>query len=245
MGSETPAPLVEKTNAAMEETSIGRSCAPKTKGKAPRRIHKAEREKLKREHLNELFLDLANALDPNQQNNGKASTLCEATRLLKDFFAQIESLKKENASLLSESHYVSIEKNELKEENSTLETQIQKLQSEIGTRVAKSKPDLNEPPPDFQQSELSSHFNGDHPGLPAVEPALQQASALLVVPIRPDIQTYPVPDSTQPGAKTNSIITKPHARYPTPADSWPSQLLGKQSAIRNEFQVNDISPANL
>lgn len=39
-----------------------RSCSLKTKGKVPKRIHKAEREKLKREHLNELFLDLANAL---------------------------------------------------------------------------------------------------------------------------------------------------------------------------------------
>jgi len=31
-------------------------------GKVPKRIHKAEREKMKREHLNELFLDLANAI---------------------------------------------------------------------------------------------------------------------------------------------------------------------------------------
>jgi hypothetical protein len=36
--------------------------AGKNKGKVPRRIHKAEREKLKREQLNELFLDLASAL---------------------------------------------------------------------------------------------------------------------------------------------------------------------------------------
>lgn len=34
----------------------------KNQGKAPKRIHKAEREKMKREHLNELFIDLANAL---------------------------------------------------------------------------------------------------------------------------------------------------------------------------------------
>ncbi|GMJ15148.1 POPEYE [Hibiscus trionum] len=232
MVSETPA--AEPTNVA-EKTSVGRSRAPKTKGKVPKRIHKAEREKLKREHLNELFLDLANALDPNQPNNGKASILCEAARLLKDLFSQIESLKKENTSLLSESHYVNIEKNELKEENSTLETQIQELQSEIGTKVARSKPDLNEPPPNFQQTQLPSHIHGDHPGLPAVEPALQQPPALLVVPLHPDIQTYPMLDSAaQHAAKPNSVVSKPHARYPTPADSWPSKLLGEQSAIRNE-----------
>ncbi|OMO79107.1 TB2/DP1/HVA22-related protein [Corchorus olitorius] len=240
MGSEAPAPLVEKTNTAVE-TSVGRTCATKTKGKGkiPKRINKAEREKLKRERLNEHFLDLANALDPNLQNNGKASILCEATRLLKDLFGQIESLRKENASLLSESHYVNIEKNELKEENSTLETQIKKLRSEIGTRVAPSKPDLNEPLPGIQQSQLPSHFHRDHPGLPTAEPALQQPSALLVVPIHTDIQPYPVPDSTQPAAKPNSIVSKPHARYPTAADSWPSQLLGKHPAVSNEFRLDD------
>lgn len=42
----------------------------------------------------------------NHQNNGKAFVLCEATRFLKDLFAQIECLRKENASLLSESQYV-------------------------------------------------------------------------------------------------------------------------------------------
>lgn len=40
------------------------------------------------------------------ENNGKASILCEAGRLLKDLFCQIEALKKENVTLLSESHYV-------------------------------------------------------------------------------------------------------------------------------------------
>lgn len=43
----------------------------------------------------------------SQPNNGKASVLCEATRLLKEFSSQIESLKKENVSLLSETQYVS------------------------------------------------------------------------------------------------------------------------------------------
>lgn len=34
----------------------------KIQKKVPKRIHKAEREKMKREHLNELFLGLADAL---------------------------------------------------------------------------------------------------------------------------------------------------------------------------------------
>nr|AFK40874.1 unknown [Lotus japonicus] len=100
MGSESLGPVVE--------TSENRSSGKMNQGKAPRRVHKAEREKMKREHLNELFLDLANTLDLNEQNNGKASILCEASRLLKDLLCQIESLKKENVSLLSESNYVTM-----------------------------------------------------------------------------------------------------------------------------------------
>lgn len=45
-------------------------------------------------------------IDLNEQNNGKASILCETARLLKDLLCQIDSLRKENVSLLSESHYV-------------------------------------------------------------------------------------------------------------------------------------------
>jgi hypothetical protein len=49
---------------------------------------------------------LVMGIDLNEPNNGKASILCEASRLLKDLLCQIQSLKKENVSLLSESHYV-------------------------------------------------------------------------------------------------------------------------------------------
>ena len=41
-----------------------------------------------------------------QQNSGKTSVLCEATRLLRDLLSQIECLKKEHATLLFESNYV-------------------------------------------------------------------------------------------------------------------------------------------
>ncbi|CAJ2664537.1 transcription factor bHLH47 [Trifolium pratense] len=222
MGSESIAPMVE--------TSKNRS-SPGTvnQGKVPKRIHKAEREKMKREHLNELFLDLANVLDLNEPNNGKASILCEASRLLKDLLCQIQSLKKENVSLLSESHYVTMEKNELKEENGSLETQIEKLQGEIQAKMAQSKPDLNVPPHlELELPELTK-FPGHAFQMPTIEPTLQQGPAVLVVPFRPDLQAaFPAPNVTELTPKPAPGISKPHARYPTPADSWPSQLLGEQ-----------------
>ncbi|KAK7347267.1 hypothetical protein VNO80_21795 [Phaseolus coccineus] len=218
MGSESVAPAVE--------TSKSRSSSGKmNQGKVPRKIHKAEREKMKREHLNELFLDLASALDVNE-NNGKASILCEASRLLKDLLSQIESLKKENVTLLSESHYVTMEKNELKEENCSLETQIEKLQGEIQARVAQSKPDLNVPHSELEPLE-QSNFLGQSLQLPTMEPNLQQGSAVLLVPFRPDLQaSFPAPNVNEVAPNSISVVSKPHARYPTAADSWPSQLLG-------------------
>ncbi|XP_061346624.1 transcription factor bHLH47 [Gastrolobium bilobum] len=222
MGSESLAPMVE--------TSKNRSSPGKMKqGKVPKRVHKAEREKMKREHLNELFLDLANVLDLNEQNNGKASTLCEASRLLKDLLCRIESLKKENVSLLSESRYVTMEKNELKEENCSLESQIEKLQDEIQARVVQSKPDLNAPPQLELEPPEQTNFPGHSLQLPTIEPTLQQGPTVLVVPFHPDLQAaFPAPNVAELTPKPTPVVSKPHPRYPTPADSWPSKLLGDQ-----------------
>lgn len=132
------------------------------------------------------------------------------------------------------------EKNELRDENSTLKIQIEKLQSELEARIVQSKPDLNVPPSvEYKEPELASHFVGDCLAVPAAEPALPQASAVLVVPLRPDLQAYPLPGATQPTSNTVSQVSKPHARYPTSADSWPSQLLGEQLQTGKEFPFTE------
>ncbi|PSS07898.1 Transcription factor bHLH47 like [Actinidia chinensis var. chinensis] len=227
MDSEVPAaPVVDKVS-QLEETSIdGSHSVKKNQGKVPKRIHKSEREKLKREHLNELFLTLANSLGPSQQNNGKASILGETTRFLKEMHTQIECLKRENATLLSESQYLTIEKNELQDENTALEAQIGKLRIEIDERVVHSKPDLNVPP----QEEPTSHF--------LVEPVLQQApyvNPVYVIPVRSDLPAYPEHETTQLARRPTSNVSKPHARYPNASDSWPTQLLEKQPEISKQL----------
>lgn len=102
------------------------------------------------------------------------------------------------------------------------------MQSELEKRVALSKPDLNVPPPEFHHPRLTPHFPGESLGLPAAEATLQQAPAVFVVPLHPDLQAYP---------RTTSNVSKPHARYPTPADSWPSQLLGEQEQLTARKEV--------
>ncbi|CDY53423.1 BnaC01g42730D [Brassica napus] len=210
-GSKTPSTSDDDPHASVDQSRS-------RKGKVPKRINKAVRERLKREHLNELFIELADTLEMNQQNSGKASILCEATKFLKDVFGQIESLRKEQTALLSESNYLTTEKNELKEETSVLETEISRLHSEIEARCS---------------------------GLPIFQGAgFQQSSAtppgatVIVLPMHPDLQTQDTSDLTghlQTQAPTvmynSSSVSKPCPRYASAADSWPSRLLGERLRV--------------
>ncbi|XP_047178428.1 transcription factor bHLH47-like isoform X2 [Vigna umbellata] len=222
MGSEISSTVVEKLNNS-QDLSRKRSCANKQKQeKIPKRIRKAEREKEKREQLNELFLGLADTLDLKEQNNGKASILRESIRLLKDLFSQIESLKKDSVSLLSETHYVTREKNEMLEENCVLKSQIEKLAGEIEARVVQCGHNMMNP---FPEPEKITEFSGENLQLSNTEAAVQQGHAVLVVPISTNHGPHNVVEQI---AKPKSTITKPHPRYPTQMDSWPLQLLAEQ-----------------
>nr|KAJ0214472.1 hypothetical protein LSAT_V11C400199600 [Lactuca sativa] len=124
---------------------------------------------MKREHLNELFLGLSNALEIREENNGKAFILDETNRIFKCMIDQITRLKEENATLLSESQYLlflidmerdkwekggvsgsmTTEKNELEYETRALDIQIGELKS-----VVQKMPDLNESPIESQELDL-------------------------------------------------------------------------------------------
>nr|GMC52649.1 transcription factor bHLH47-like [Ipomoea batatas] len=192
---------------------------------------------MKREHLNDLFLSLANALELSEQANGKATILNETVRSVKDLLGQIEHLKKENAALLSESEY-------LEDENSVLEAEISELQSkllsqinEIKERTTGSNLDLNLAPPECEEEALPSNVAPDYFSLPANEPASQTEQTMMnpvyIYPFRPDPRAYPAPGAP---ALPASTVSKPLARYPTPTDTWSSQILGKRPRLENETQ---------
>ncbi|KAH0864687.1 hypothetical protein HID58_081898, partial [Brassica napus] len=94
-GSKTPSISTNEANASVGERHLfiflhlfAAAYMPR-KGKVPKRINKAVRERIICEHLNELFIELADSLELNQQNSGRVSVLCEATQFLKDVFGQI------------------------------------------------------------------------------------------------------------------------------------------------------------
>lgn len=135
--TESSDSLPGSSNAASEMPANG-SIHRKSQEKPPKKTHKAEREKLKRDQLNDLFVELGSMLDLDRQNTGKATVLGDAARVLRDLITQVESLRQEQSALVSERQYVSSEKNELQEENSSLKSQISELQTELCARMRSS-----------------------------------------------------------------------------------------------------------
>lgn len=226
---------IVKSKMAMETSTSGDRSSKKNHGKIPKRIHKAEREKMKREHLNESFLALASSLELSHQNNGKASIVIEATRTVKDMQAQIKCLQKENAALLTESQYVTDEKSELKDENSALEAEIDKLRTEIKSKVSKLQLDLNMSPPEYHNQELGLglHNSDGHHVFQFMQhgPQGQIVSPSQLATFCSNVQPYLEVGTEQLASKHISIVSKPHARYLTPADKWPLQVLEKQPEL--------------
>ncbi|KAK8673281.1 hypothetical protein V6N13_111628 [Hibiscus sabdariffa] len=94
---------------------------------AARRVQKADREKLRRDKLNEQFLELGNTLDPDRPKNDKATILADTIQILKDLTAEVNRLKAEHSSLTEESCELTQEKNELREEKACLKADIENL----------------------------------------------------------------------------------------------------------------------
>lgn len=130
--------------------------------KTPKKTHKAEREKLKRDQLNDLFVELGSMLDIDQQNAGKASVLGDAARVLRDLITQVESLRKDQSALVSEHRYVSSEKNELQEENNSLKSHISELQNELCAKMANNSLGMSHPMANAANPDLATHPTPHH-----------------------------------------------------------------------------------
>ncbi|KAK4417674.1 Transcription factor [Sesamum alatum] len=216
MGSETAHPVDDR---------VAIRTSKKSTVKVPRKIHKAAREKLKRDQMNELFLDLGRTMDLDHPNNGKACILRETVRLLRELLTQVDNLRKENATLLSESNYVTIEKNELLEETSALDDQIKSLQREIDEKANPTDLNVSEP-----QNSTSPQLQEDHVAFPLVGHAPEATSVVtpvFVMPLHHDSQGFPSPFPEVNMPKVASGVSRPEPRYPSSSDSWPSHILTK------------------
>ncbi|KAE8719114.1 bHLH121 protein [Hibiscus syriacus] len=107
---------------------------------AARKLQKADREKLRRDRLNEHFLELGSALDPDRPKNDKATILTDTIQLLKDLASQVTKLKSEYTTLTEESRELTQEKNDLKEEKASLKFDIENLNNQYQQRVGTMYP---------------------------------------------------------------------------------------------------------
>ncbi|KAM3384111.1 hypothetical protein ACQJBY_008645 [Aegilops geniculata] len=217
----------DMVNAPAERLHVQGKCEKKV----PKKIHKSEREKRKRGTQNDLFNELGAMLEPDRQNNGKACVLGDTTRILKDLVSQVESLRKENSTLKNESHYVVLERNELRDDNSMLRNEILELQNKLRMRL-QSNPIWSQ---DTTRSAVAVPYptSGMFPVQHSPHSPVITSTALSLQPVITEqcyaappreLQLFPEASSastedselSQDQGISNSV-TRPQARYPTPA----------------------------
>ncbi|PSS00477.1 Transcription factor bHLH121 like [Actinidia chinensis var. chinensis] len=172
---------------------------------AARKFQKADREKLRRDRLNEQFLELGNALDPDRPKNDKATILTDTIQVLKDLTAEVNRLKAECTSLSEESRELTQEKNELREEKASLKSDIDNLNLQYQQRVRAVFPWAAIDP-----SVVMTTTPYSYP-VPLISP----------IPMHPTLQPFPFFGNHNPGAIHNPCST--YIPYPAPASHQSDQ----------------------
>lgn len=96
----------------------------------PRKLQKAGRERLRRNHLNEQFAKLADVLDPVRPKLDKGTILTESIMAVNELRSDIARMKSEQVALSDESRDLRREKAELQEEKTSLKTVVGRLQEQ-------------------------------------------------------------------------------------------------------------------
>ncbi|XP_039008849.1 transcription factor ILR3-like [Hibiscus syriacus] len=93
---------------------------------------KACREKMRRDKLNERFLELGSILDPGRSSKmEKAVILVDAVRMLTQLRDEAQKLRESNESLLEKINELKAEKNELRDEKQRLKAEKDDLERQV------------------------------------------------------------------------------------------------------------------
>ncbi|KAH8494523.1 hypothetical protein Peur_060763 [Populus x canadensis] len=107
---------------------------------------KACREKLRRDRLNDKFLELGSILDPGRTpKTDKAAILVDAVRIVTQLRGEAQKLKDSNSSLQEKIKELKAEKNELRDEKQRLKAEKEKLEQQLKTM--NSQPSFMPAPP--------------------------------------------------------------------------------------------------
>jgi len=108
---------------------------------------KACREKMRRDKLNERFLELGSILEPGRPPKiDKAAILSDAVRMVNQLRSESQKLKETNEDLHEKIKELKSEKNELRDEKQRLKAEKEKLEQQV--KAMSSQPSfLPHPPP--------------------------------------------------------------------------------------------------
>ncbi|KAI3447983.1 hypothetical protein Pfo_004648 [Paulownia fortunei] len=176
-----------------------------------RKVQKADREKLRRDRLNEQFTELGNALDPDRPKNDKASILTDTIQMLKDLTAQVDRLKSEFAALTEESRELTQEKNDLREEKASLKSDIENLNAQYHQRLRAMYPWAG------MDHSVVMHPSSYPFPLPVPVPTGP-------IPLHPSLQPYPFYGNQNPAVVPNPCSTYvPYMPHNTMIEQHPTQ----------------------
>nr|CAD1841134.1 unnamed protein product [Ananas comosus var. bracteatus] len=107
---------------------------------------KACREKMRRDKLNDKFLELGSILDPGKPPKmDKAAILSDAVRMVTELRSEARKLKESNESLQEKIKELKAEKNELRDEKQRLKAEKESLEQQI--KIINSRPSYMPHPP--------------------------------------------------------------------------------------------------
>ncbi|XP_056164994.1 transcription factor bHLH121-like isoform X2 [Syzygium oleosum] len=161
---------------------------------AVRKSQKADREKLRRDRLNDQFIELGNTLDPDRPKNDKATIISDTIQLLKDLTAQVNQLKAEYSTFCEESCELTQEKNDLREEKASLKSEIESLNAQYQQRARAMYPW-----PVMDHSVVMAPPSYPYP-VPVAVPSGP-------IPVHPPIQPYPFYATPNPSVIPNCHST--------------------------------------
>ncbi|XVE87433.1 hypothetical protein DITRI_Ditri18aG0116900 [Diplodiscus trichospermus] len=203
--------------------------------KDPRKVQKADREKLRRDRLNEQFLELGNTLDPDRPKNDKATILVDTVQMLKDLTAEVNRLKAECSSLTEESRELTLEKNELREEKASLKADIENLNAQYQQRLRVMFP-----------------WTGIDPSV-VMAPPYSYPVPLPVptgpIAMHPSLQPFPFFGNHNPGAIANpcstfipySTVTNPPTEQPSSQHASSSHTSSKKESRSKSMDEQRVS----
>ncbi|KAL8168061.1 hypothetical protein V2J09_009560 [Rumex salicifolius] len=230
-------PLADAPTSRSQSSNSESRQRPDEDGKDPvaaRKVQKADREKLRRDRLNEHFMELGNAVDPERPKNDKATILTDTIQLLKDLTSEVNRLKAECATLSEESHELTQEKNELREEKASLKSDIDNLNVQYQQRMRVMFPWAPVDPSVVMAPPYSYPVPLAVPSSP--------------MPMHPNVQPFPFFGSQNPNAVPNHRPT--FVSYPAPPNPQaeqqsyvsPSHPSSRQDSRRSQnFERSDES----